>query len=74
MWRGKTHEAGAVVLKAGVTHHHQSHAECLRDDADLAAFFASCGGGAKIEQYAARDGNNGDVWPNILEVIAHCGV
>ena len=36
--------------------------------ADWRCAFASCGGGAKIGRYAARDGNDGDVWPNILEV------
>jgi len=35
MWRSKTHEAGVVVLKAGVTHHHLSEIERITDDVDV---------------------------------------
>ena len=35
MWRSKTHEAGVVVLKAGVTHHHLSEIERISDDVDV---------------------------------------
>ena len=35
MWRSKTHEAGVVVLKTGVTHHHLSEIERITDDVDV---------------------------------------
>ena len=38
MWRSKSHEAGVVILKAGVTHHHLSEIDRIVDDVMLGFF------------------------------------
>lgn len=65
MWKSKQNEAGVVVLRAGTTHHHLSAMETIGDDdVDVGRFFRRCGGGAKLDGYAAPEDV---VFPNIVE-------
>ena len=66
MWHSKTNEAGLVVLKAGVTHHHLSGIEKMETDAGIGKFFKRCGGGEKLDRYD-DGGGDGDVFPNLVE-------
>mmetsp|Transcript_5629 Transcript_5629/g.10292 ORF Transcript_5629/g.10292 Transcript_5629/m.10292 type:complete len:439 (-) Transcript_5629:913-2229(-) len=69
MWRSKTHEAGVVVLKTGVTHHHLSEINHIVDEVDVGIFFARCGSGVKLDRYNdGDDHDDSDIFPNLVEI------
>ncbi len=76
MWKSKTNEAGVVILKAGMTHHHLSgHERIINDDADISKFFVRCAGGVekalkKYNRHSRSDGdecNTNEIFPNLVE-------
>jgi hypothetical protein len=77
MWKAKTNEAGVIILKAGMTHHHLSgHERIINDDADISKFFVRCAGGVEkaLKKYNHHsssvngdDCNTNDIFPNLVE-------
>lgn len=76
MWKSKTNEAGVIILKAGMTHHHLSiHERITNDDMDISKFFVRCAGGVEkaLKKYnhgssssIEEEGEN-RIFPNLVE-------
>lgn len=74
MWKSKTNEAGVIILKAGMTHHHLSpHERIINDDIDISKFFVRCAGGVAkaLKKYnnhgSGLEENSNEVFPNLVE-------
>ena len=74
MWKSKTNEAGVIILKAGMTHHHLSiHERITNDDIDISKFFVRCAGGVEKALKKYNHGSSGSmeeenrIFPNLVE-------
>ena len=74
MWKSKTNEAGVIILKAGMTHHHLSiHERITNDDVDISKFFVRCAGGVEKALKKYNHGSSGSmeeenrIFPNLVE-------
>lgn len=72
MWKSKQNDAGVVILRTGMTHHHLSELEKIVDpDIDLGRYFRKCGRGVKLGRYIPMYDGVGEeddiIYPNLVE-------